>query len=81
MQNNDMAAATYPLLKAGAGMGLGTLIGAGVAHLVDLVYQYFNEGRRIPERYLLMASPILVGILSLAYSLAQGYQLEEMRRI
>jgi hypothetical protein len=69
-----------PILKGVAGMGLGTLAGAGAGHYGNEVYKHFSGGKNIPSSYLMAAAPIIGGGLGLAYNLAQAHQLEEMRR-
>lgn len=69
-----------PVLKAVAGMGLGTLAGAGAGHYGNELYKHFSGGKNIPAPYLMAAAPIIGGGLGLAYNLAQAHQIEEMRR-
>jgi hypothetical protein len=75
----DRPSALAPILKSVAGMGLGTLAGAGAAHLSNQAYKHIM-GHDIPARHLMAAAPILGAGLGLAYNLAQAHQVEEMRR-
>lgn len=67
------------VLKGVAGMGLGTLAGAGAAHYADKAFQHFT-GKPIPTTTLLTAAPILGAGLGLAYNLAQAQQQKEMNQ-
>ena len=71
--------ALRPILAGVAGTGLGTLAGAGAAHLGNAAVKHFT-GKNIPIPYLAAAAPIIGGAAGLAYHMAQSHQLEEMRR-
>jgi len=69
---------------AGAGLGgmaVGTLAGAGGAHLADKLYGHITKTPGIPKKYLSVAAPLLGGASGLAYALHQARQSEEMRRV
>lgn len=67
------------VLKGVAGMGLGTLAGAGAAHYIDKAHQHFR-GKPLSPSMLVSATPILGAGLGLAYNLAQAQQQKEMTR-
>ena len=71
--------ALKPILAGVAGMGLGTLAGAGAGHYANEIYKHY-KGQNIPAKALVAAAPIVGGGLGLAYHLAQAHQMEEMRR-
>jgi len=68
-----------PVLAGAAGMGVGTLAGAGAAALSDKIYKRVT-GQSIPTQYLLTAAPYVGAAMGMAYNLAQARQIEEMRR-
>lgn len=82
MAEREKSPAIRSLELAGAGalgMGVGTLAGAGAAHLADKGYKALT-GKNIPVKYFPIAAPILGAGLGLAYNLSQAHQTEELRR-
>lgn len=71
--------ALKPILAGAAGIGLGTLAGAGAAHLSNKLYKHYS-GKDIPVPHLLAAAPVLGAGLGLAYNLAHAHQIEAMRK-
>lgn len=79
-EEDTASARAKAVLGGTAAFGVGTLAGAGAAHLGNKLYGKLTGKQNIPSGYLSAAAPIIGGGLGLAYNLAQAHQLEVMRR-
>jgi hypothetical protein len=62
------------------GMGIGTLLGYGLAFLVNCAYKYFT-GKSIPSPYLMGITTVICsagGLLACAHGIAKNHEREEL---
>ena len=71
-------------MRSGAGgalaFGAGTAAGAGAGMLANKIYAHYNQGQKIPLKYLGIAAPVIGGLLASAYQRAHSSQEEDINR-
>jgi hypothetical protein len=60
--------------------GAGTAAGAGAGLLASKIYAHYNQGQKIPLKYLGVAAPVVGGLLASAYQRAHSSQEEDINR-